>query len=181
MSFGGSTVPAPKFRLSILGVLKGFDASKVQTALASQLKLSQQQVGQLLDNKAAITQKLLAHKDAFQLQSALREIGVDCVIKPVPLEGLAERAGTLSLNSKAEASAENRAAAVRLQRSSSVRTGRSTNRPAPSTKGSMSVWPMAALVVLVLLASWLFESPQRGLDAAPGPQVASMLDSRAID
>ena len=150
-------------------------------ALASQLKLSQQHVDQLLNNKAAVTQKLMAHKDAFQLQSALREIGVDCVIKPVPLEGLAERAGSLSLNTKAESSADKRAAVARVQRPSPVRTGRSANRPAPSTKGSMSVWPMAALVVLVLLASWLFESPQRGLDAAPGPQVASMLDSRAID
>ena len=181
MSFGGFSVPAPKFRLSILGVLKGFDAVTVQNNLIRQLHLTPQQVELLLSNQAAATRKLMAHKDAFQLQSALREAGVDCVIKPVPLEGLAERAETFSLNGSAEPSAVNRAPASRIQRPSPVRTGRSANQPTPSTKGAMSVWPMAALVVLVVLASWLFEAPERGLDAASAPQVASVLDSRAID
>lgn len=171
---------APKFKISIQGVLKGFSDDSVRRSLAAQLKIDAQRVDLVLQNQGAMSKKLLDHKDAFSLQAALRELGVDCVIRPVPLEGLAERAGTLQLNGDAKPKAVNRAPVVRSQRPSPVRTGRASFKPVPAGKNAVSVWPVAAVVVLVMLASWLFKSPQTGLESGPGPQMASMLD-RPID
>lgn len=177
--FGGNAVSAPKFKVSIQGVLKGFSDTSVRVALASQLKMEPQQVDKLLLNQGALSKKLLPHKDAFSLQSILRELGVDCVIRPVPLEGLAERAGTLQMNVDARPKPVSRTPVVRSQRSSPVRSGRASLKPVVP-KGAVSVWPVAAVVVLVLLASWLFKAPSAGLDAPPAPQMASILD-RPLD
>ena len=172
---------APKFKISILGVLNGFNDTKVRKILASQLNMEPQQVDALLQNQGSVSKKLMAHKDAFSLQSALRELGVDCVIRPAPLEGLAERAGTLQLNGDARPQPVSRTPVVRSQRPSPVRTGRASVKPASSsTKGSVSVWPVAAVVALVALASWLFKTPATSLEPTPGPQMASMMD-RPID
>lgn len=181
-SFGGIiVVSAPKFKLSVLGVLKGFNPAKVRGHLSSTLNMNEQQVEALLHNDAPVLQRLMDHEDAFKLKSALLELGVDCAIKPVPLVGLAERADTLRLHSAAEPKAVNRAPVTRSSRPSPVRTGKASARPVAAGRGSVSVWPVVAMLGLVLLASWLFKAPASGLDAAHAPQVASMLDSRAID
>lgn len=174
-------VSAPKFKLSVLGVLKGFDSAKVRLQLSRQLNMNDQQVESLLQNSAPVLQKLMAHEDAFKLKVALREVGVDCMIKPVPLTGLAERAGSLSLYSGAEPKPASRAPVARSSRPSPVRTGRAYGRPAASTKGSVSMWSVVAMAALVVLASWLFKQPSSRLDGARSNQVASMLDSRSID
>lgn len=174
-------VSAPKFKLSVLGVLKGFDPAKVRMQLAKHLNMNDQQVELLLQSRAPELQRLMDHADAFSLKTALREVGVDCVIKPVPLMGLAERAGSLSLHIPAQPKAVSRAPVVRSSRPSPVRTGKASVRPVSSTKGSVSVWSMVAMAALVVLASWLFKSPSPGFDQVPGPRVASLLDSRAME
>ena len=171
---------APKFKISILGVLNGFSDTKVRNTLARKLRMSPEQVDAFLQNEGSVSKKLMPHQDAFSLQTVLRELGVDCVIRPMPLDGLAERAGTLKLNADAKPKAVSRTPVVRSQRPSSVRTGRSSIKPVASTKGSVSVWPVAAVVVMVVLASWLFNSSPTSLESSHGPQMASMLD-RPID
>ena len=88
---------SPKFRLTILGIKPGYDLETVRLTLANSMNASEQEVDALLQNRAPITQESLPHRDAWMVKSDLLGMGVDCQIKPAPLHGLKERAGTMSL------------------------------------------------------------------------------------
>jgi hypothetical protein len=179
-----AVVSAPKFKLTVLGVIEGRNTDKVKQRVSKALKMNSAQVDQLLLSRSPILQKPIDHQSAFKLKSGLQELGVDCRISPVPLVGLAERAESLSLHSTPEAKPSDRLAPVRSSaRSVPMRSGKTSVRSGPSTKGAVSIWPIAALVVLVVVANWLFQphSPNAIGQPQEVTQLASMLDSRAIE
>ncbi|MAR91565.1 MAG: hypothetical protein SV765_07230 [Pseudomonadota bacterium] len=172
---------APRFKLSVIGILPQWEQEKVCSRLQRRLNLSPQQADLLLTNQGPLCAELLDHEHAFRLKTLLLELGVDCAIKPAPLEGLQAKAERFQLHQPAAPERPPRAPVARSKRPSPVRTGRTPWRAATHSRNGLSVWPVAGLVMLLALVSWLFESPSADLSLAPGTQMASMLDSRPID
>jgi len=159
MSLGEPLVSTPLFRLLIKGILPGFSDELVREQLQRYKNLSPQQVQQLLDNQAPLSQELLEHRHAFRVQTRLRELGVDCVIEPVAASAPAP---------------ENQLDGGR----DALLGPRQTRLPRPVSGTGISLWPVLVVALLVLVVSLVFQSSKGGNSGAESPQVAALISVR---
>lgn len=170
---------SPKFKVTIVGVKTGYHPDRVKNDLMHTLSANEKQVDELLNNRAPVSSKLLAHTEAFKVKSGLQELGVDCQISPVPLFGLAERVGTLTMsgpNAAKDESARRPQVVRRAHHAAAMRSGKAA-APTPRKKVRPKVGAMqvVALIGAILLTSWLANVNPIGLFQTT-PSVASMAD-----
>ena len=169
---------SPKFKVTISGVKPGHNAERVKQDLMRALSASERQVDQLLNNQAPVSKKTLEHTEAWKVKSGLQELGVECQISPVPLLGLAERAGTLSMKgTESNKNAPARPAVVRrAHHAVAMRSGKaSPSVPPKKMRPKVGVLQVAALVGAIVITGWMMNhSPLQMFQA--NPSVATMAD-----
>lgn len=169
---------SPKFKVTIAGVKVGHNPERVKKDLMGALSADEVQVAELLANQAPVSKKILEHADAWKVKTSLQELGVDCQISPMPLLGLSERAGTLTIKgSEIEKNAPPRPQVVRrADHSLAMRSGKaSTNSKVKKSAPKVGVLQVAALVGAILVTAWMMESNPLGM-LQTSHKVASMAD-----
>ena len=170
---------SPKFRLTILGIKPGYDLETVRLTLANSMNASEQEVDALLQNRAPITQESLPHRDAWMVKSDLLGMGVDCEIKPAPLHGLKERAGTMSLQVPTmHKELTPKPPVIRNARHATrMRSGHGQRNQVRKSPQRIGVLQLAAMAGAIAFCVWFFQARFETYQGVPGPNVASMIET----
>jgi hypothetical protein len=150
----------PHFKLSIKGILPGFEIEQVQDQLRHEQNLAPEQVQELLSNAAPLSQALLEHRKAFRVQTRLREMGVDCMIYPVTDNG------------------QELVARPSLLHPSVAEARSSLWPPLPRSRGGLVAG--LVLLIVVLMVSFLAQSNDADSAVQLTPKVVSMSHSPVV-